>query len=172
MSDLEILKEIFNTNPDLPDWEEEKPPLKEISFEKAWSPKSSITIKNNQIIGLGFGGFKIKKVPVGISRLKNLRSLVFAGNPIESISGELFQLDNLVQLAFAACKLKHIPPEIAKLKNLEEVEFGGNEIISIPSEISQLSNLRELGLSGNQLNSLPPEIIKLNNLKTLVSMVR
>ena len=74
-------------------------------------------------------------------------------------------LTNLKYIDFSECSLKNIPPEIEKLKNLESINLRNNNISLIPDQFGELINLKQVFLDSNKLNILPTTMNKLIHLQ-------
>ncbi|XP_069497856.1 volume-regulated anion channel subunit LRRC8D [Ambystoma mexicanum] len=131
---------------------------------------------------------KIVSIPPSISQVKNLESLYFSNNKIESLSVALFNLQKLRYLDVSYNSISVIPVEIGLLQNLQHLHVTGNKveilpkqlfkcvklrtvclgqncITTIPDKIGQLLQLTHLELKGNCLDRLPPVLIQCRLLK-------
>ncbi len=116
---------------------------------------------------LDLSGRGLKKLPMNIGRLINLKKLVLNKNPLTELPVEIGKLTNLTSLSIYDSQLKALPSEIGKLANLTYLAVYGSQIKTVPAEIGNLVNLRILALDNNQIKSLPPEIGKLVKLDVL-----
>ena len=167
MSDLEILKDIFNRNPELPDWDEYYPPLADESLDDAWGAHRCYTLEYGKVVGLTLYGFKVVKTLAGLERLSNLRQLLFYQNPFNELPEGVFKLTNLVKLGVIETGLRYLPTQLSQLGKLRYLDLNSNRLKDFPPEITQFSDLEELLLSNNELNRLPSEISRLTKLKRL-----
>jgi GTPase SAR1 family protein len=79
---------------------------------------------------------KIRTVPRGISKLKNLTKLNISNNNVYEIS-----------------------EEIVKLKSLKHLDLSKNKLIHLSEKIANMPSLQELSLEENPFDLLPPEIV-------------
>jgi len=115
-------------------------------------------------------GATIDCIPSEIKMFKYLTALNISYwlEKIQSISLEIFTLDNLEHLELTKNEIQNLPCEIGHLKKIKELNFSKNKITSLPKEISQLKNLKTLNLKNNKITSLPKEIGNLERLENLL----
>ena len=70
---------------------------------------------------------RIKELPRGIFKLKDLEILDFPGNGLENISNELVKLKNLRFINLQNNKLKSIPLGLLSLPHLNHLDITKNE---------------------------------------------
>ncbi|XP_004289199.1 PREDICTED: protein SUPPRESSOR OF npr1-1, CONSTITUTIVE 1-like [Fragaria vesca subsp. vesca] len=103
----------------------------------------------------------IRKVPVSISLLQNLKLLCFhgcSGSTGLELPDKFSGLGSLTTLNLGGCNLTQgaIPDDIGDLSSLQSLDFSENNFITIPESISQLSELTEISLFRcSKLQSLP-----------------
>ena len=90
MSDIEILKNIINKIPEIPNWEDA--PLKEVNLENIWANKgltNCYATKGNMVVGLNLSKNQLKTLPQEIEQLINLKSLDLRDNSF-NIPNEIY----------------------------------------------------------------------------------
>lgn len=110
------------------------------------------------------------KLPVDLSDLSNLRTLVLSGNRLRGLLPDLGGLSKLTVLDLGNNQLSGpIPSWIGKLGNLKILDLGGNRFTgTIPPWIGKLKNLEILILDANRLSGpLPEALVKLTKLKVI-----
>ena len=97
-------------------------------------PKEIYSLKNLEILFIVSykRGYKIDKIPNGITKLKKLNTLRLSYNNLTEFPKELCDLVNLQSLMFSDSKINKFPEEISKLKNLKKFDLSGNGLISLP----------------------------------------
>ncbi|NJN77437.1 MAG: hypothetical protein HC803_03180, partial [Saprospiraceae bacterium] len=95
MSDLEILKNIVNNIPELPNWKEQ--PLKEVALGEIYKSenKNSYAIQNEKIVGLNLQSNQLTTLPKEIAQLTNLNTLYLNSNQLTTLPKELAPIDEL-----------------------------------------------------------------------------
>src|SRR3990172_2481191 len=119
------------------------------------------------IVNLNLRNRHIRRLPIQIGQLTNLRSLDLTMNSLRSLPVEIGQLTKLEHLFIIHNNLTSLPSEIGQLTNLRTLSLTNNFLSWLPDEIGQLINLRWLYLQNNNLLSLPTTIGNLINLQTL-----
>ncbi|KAJ6637773.1 Protein flightless-1 [Pseudolycoriella hygida] len=137
---------------------------------------------------------KLKEVPEGLDRAKNVLVLNLSYNQIEIIPTTLFiHLTDLLYLDLSHNKLETLPPQTRRLANLQTLNLSDNplelfqlrqlpslqslEVLNMsntqrtlqnfPTFSANLSNLAELDLSRNSLQKLPQCLFNMTNLQRL-----
>ncbi|AXG70355.1 E3 ubiquitin-protein ligase SlrP [Kordia sp. SMS9] len=121
----------------------------------------------NEIKKLAFYGKEIEAIPSSIQLLKNLTSLSFSFNKMDTIPIEICKLTALKSLTISSNQLERIPKQIYMLKNLEFLNLSRNKLQFVTEKIGKLPKLKQLDLSSNQLDQLPKSIIELKHLEKL-----
>ena len=103
-------------------------------------PKEIYSLKNLEILFIVSykRGYKIDKIPDGITKLKKLNTPRLSYNNLTEFPKELCDLVNLQSLMFSDSKINKFPEEISKLKNLKEFDLSGNKLNGLPKNISKL----------------------------------
>lgn len=127
---------------------------------------------------------------VKFPRLKNIKSLFFSYNRIETLPKSLKNLRKLTEIqlhdnqitafpiVLTKCKklqkinlannqIESVTPKLAKLKKLHNIILYKNKLTAIPSAIYQMKNLVELDLAYNEIKSISPLIGNLQKLELL-----
>ena len=118
----------------------------------------------NNLTELNLYFYKIKQLPLEITRLKKLEKLNLHQNELDTLAPDITKLENLTHLDISNNQFKELPAEVTKLKNLTLLNLSNNKLSKLPVEIDKLENLTHLNLSHNQFNQLPVEIANLKNL--------
>ncbi|KAE8146336.1 hypothetical protein BDV25DRAFT_162713 [Aspergillus avenaceus] len=71
----------------------------------------------------------------GYGSLQPFLRLFLAGNSLQKISGELFELDSLRVLSLRSNEIREIPPAIRRLTMLQEANFAVNSLQFLPWEL-------------------------------------
>jgi Leucine-rich repeat (LRR) protein len=110
-------------------------------------------------LGVETGHFQhrnqIKNLPNSISKLVNLKTLIFADQGITQIPEGIFKLRNLVNLNLSGNKLMLLPNDISKLLNLNKLDLSSNLFDTVPKVIGELKNLKYLNLAMNKIKEIP-----------------
>lgn len=129
-------------------------------------------------------------MPVSLSNLKQLKTLVLNNVGIDVLPENLRELGNLEELratfinmaefpewlgelshlkklSCMACGLEEFPP-VDLLTGLEELELAGNYIPELPAEIGQLVKLTRLSVIASRMTDVPDEIGELVSLRELI----
>ncbi|KAL4881011.1 hypothetical protein BJY04DRAFT_207706 [Aspergillus karnatakaensis] len=102
----------------------------------------------------------IKEPPISeevYSSLQPFLRLFLAGNGLNTLSGELFELDALRVLSLRNNKLTEIPPAIRRLTKLQELNLAVNRLNVLPWELLWLikkGDLKHLNVRPNPLSSI------------------
>ncbi|KAL5343457.1 hypothetical protein BJX70DRAFT_169743 [Aspergillus crustosus] len=102
----------------------------------------------------------IKEPPIseeGYTSLQPFLRLFLAGNGLNTLSGELFDLDSLRVLSLRNNKLTEIPPAIRRLTKLQELNLAVNRLNVLPWELLWLikkGDLKHLNVRPNPLFSI------------------
>jgi leucine-rich repeat protein SHOC2 len=132
----------------------------------------------------------LKKIPIALGALKNLRVLNLCANPSLGKIPSFFQnFKKLEVLNLQQTGIKILPPFLTTLNNLKELDLSYTEItninlltnmksieklnlhfskvIELPEDIDNMENLSELNLSETAIVSIPKSFGNLHNLKSL-----
>ncbi|XP_056379158.1 volume-regulated anion channel subunit LRRC8D isoform X2 [Hyla sarda] len=101
---------------------------------------------------------KIVSIPQSISQVKNLESLYFSNNKLETLPVALFHLQKLRHLDVSYNCISAIPLEIGLLQNLQYLHITGNKVDILPKTLFKCIKLRTLCLGQNCITSLPEKI--------------
>ncbi|XP_031621184.1 leucine-rich repeat-containing protein 47-like [Contarinia nasturtii] len=102
---------------------------------------------------LNISDTSLKALPIEISNLINLQTLLLYGNEIETIPDTIGSLEKLKVLDVSRNKLQNVPDSITKLVNLTTINFSNNRIEQFPTLNS--SKLSTIDLSANNLTDFP-----------------
>lgn len=134
----------------------------------ATSPTSTASVaiehafENEQHI-VSLEGLGLTSIPSSIEDLSKLvvtdvqgihppqLEIYLSNNSLQSISYELFHVENLQVLSLRANKLTHLPGNVGKLKNLKYLHMGNNQLEWLPHNILQLDRLETLSVRPNPL---------------------
>ena len=114
-----------------------------------------ITISKKNIFGLQVNYYGWCKMTTNYNLITGLKKFPMG----------ICQLSNLKRIDFANCSLDLIPSSIGNLKKLEDLNLAGNNISTIPDEFGELINLKKVFLDSNKINTLPHTMDKLINLQ-------
>nr|KAJ3422256.1 hypothetical protein HK105_000502 [Polyrhizophydium stewartii] len=114
---------------------------------------------------------RIKYLPSGIGKLKNLRSL----NSLTELPEDIGDLKTLIRLDLSQNSIYELPPEIGHLKRLNFLhlrqlsilDLGYNRLTVLPREICEIESLQALILTDNHITSIPDDLLDLTELKYL-----
>lgn len=127
----------------------------------------SVSEWSNDLTSLNLSFTSLKKFPVEILKLSNLKELNLSGNRINYLPDDLYKLENLETLRLCACSFDNFPSEIKTLKKLIRINFSDNNFRMIPKWIGDLENIRELYISNCGLKSFPKLFDAINKLEIL-----
>ncbi len=110
---------------------------------------------------------RLKILPKGISRMKNLSSLNIS-TALEEFPVELQELRLLKQLIINIVSIKQLDNCFDRgFEALEELSLRLGRIQKLPLGLGSLQKLRKLDLSGGSLKTLPPDLKELKKLEIL-----
>ncbi|MBU0489340.1 MAG: leucine-rich repeat domain-containing protein [Bacteroidetes bacterium] len=131
-----------------------------------------------------------KKLPTGIYKIKNLKSLDFTGNSLKKVPGSLDRFVNLRVLKMDSNQIKKVSPDITGIRFLLELSLAHNQINELPREIwtyryfirlnisdnkltelprnMRFQHLKRLDVSANEIKDLPPNLSGISKLDTLI----
>lgn len=104
---------------------------------------------------LNISDTSLKALPIEISNLINLQTLLLYGNEIKTIPESIGQLTKLKVLDLSRNQLETIPDSITQLNNLATINVSNNQLTAFP-ELKNFTKLSMIDLSGNNLNEFPP----------------
>lgn len=126
-----------------------------------------VKIENCRITELDFIFKGLTGLPDAISKLKNLKKLIFRYNQLITLPDWISSLYDLEELNLNVNNLKNLPKTIGSLKGLKWLSLWKNEINIIPDSIGMLKSLEFLNLRINNISYLPETIGNLTQLKDL-----
>ncbi|MFX1499527.1 MAG: TIR domain-containing protein [Promethearchaeota archaeon] len=133
--------------------------------------KLSFCVENNQIIALAIFDSPISDLPLSLSDLSSIKSILIVNlKNLKSLPESLGRLFLLEQLCIEDCKsLEVIPSSIENLKRLKTLIISGSvRLESLPVTIGGLVSLEQLILSScENLKTLPNSISNLGFLKMI-----
>lgn len=103
---------------------------------------------------LNISDTSLKALPLEISNLINLQTLLLYGNEIATIPESIDRLEKLKVLDLSRNKLANVPESITKLRNLTTINISNNQLTAFPA-LKQFTKLSVIDLSGNQLTNFP-----------------
>jgi Leucine-rich repeat (LRR) protein len=132
----------------------------------------------------------LKKLPIGISALTDLESLIITPSlaefPLElqklpklkSLfinAVQMINLDNVFNRGFEKleylklhlCRLDRLPKGIGNLKSLRVLDLSGGDLKELSAEISMLKNLSEFNIENNKFKEMPEILYLMSGLKKL-----
>jgi hypothetical protein len=118
---------------------------------------SVVIVEEGRVTGLMLQYRNISRLPTGLERLANLKTLDLSGNAIANLP-PLRGLPNLKRLILRANQFSQFPMYIGKLWNIEALDIANNRLQSLPDSIVALTPIVLLDLAGNKLCSLPPAV--------------
>lgn len=139
---------------------------------------------------------RMTEPPMGLTKLKNLHTLLLSYNNTEESNDEPFVFppvlclcSHLKYLTIGSNQPLILPPELRNLRTLESLDIGcynlvdfpeailelttlktlsiSARITKIPATIKALQNLEEINLYGNRITNVPAELAELPHLKKL-----
>lgn len=120
-----------------------------------------------EVYVLKLSGKKIKKFPVEITQLVNLRELDMSKNKLKEIPDTIRVLQHLTYLNLSKNKLNEISKGICALVNLTYLDMSQNRILGFPEEIGQLRNLQKMDMWRNDIGEFPNELALLKKLELM-----
>ena len=102
-----------------------------------------------------------------LAQLKNLKTLLFYQNQIETVSESLTSLTNLTWLDLSRNRLVTIPACIGNLTQLTKLELHHNRLEKLPSSLWTLPQLTQLQIDFNNLQNISSQLGKLKTLRIL-----
>lgn len=96
----------------------------------------------------------LKTLPLEISNLINLQTLLLYGNEITTIPESIGCLQKLKVLDLSRNKLENLPDTITGLQNLTTINISNNQLKAFPA-LKNFTKLSFIDLSGNQLTEFP-----------------
>jgi hypothetical protein len=116
---------------------------------------------------LFLGNCRIREMPLGISKLRQLKTLDLSDNEIETLPIEFTRMESLKILNLSQNNFTSFSDAFCQFRNLEHLELNGNGIETIPPGIENLQSLKILKLATNGFESVPAELGKLTKLENL-----
>lgn len=103
----------------------------------------------------------IETITPEIQDMKSLKSIIFSKSKIKTIPIELSNLINLETLMIGGTwSIDSIPDELALLENLHTLSLFRNNLSYIPKGIINLKNLKSLNIDNNKLSKEQADSIK------------
>ncbi|MFK7947860.1 MAG: leucine-rich repeat domain-containing protein [Saprospiraceae bacterium] len=110
----------------------------------------------NEVKSLDFSGLNLKKLPIDITKFKNLTSLNLSNNRLEKIPFEIYSLSKLKQIDLSYNRIEEV--EFENHINIERINLSHNQIEYVdyhPCSVGCLAALQTIDLSHNQLDECP-----------------
>jgi internalin A len=119
-----------------------------------------------------FFGVLLRKVPVGIRFLKQLRYLNLTGVGVQAIPHWIGELTELRDLVLGANLLTTLPGSLVNLTELQALSIRENPFTAIPDVVFQMMKLRELNIEclftmAGHIKEIPAAITRLAELTSL-----
>ncbi|MEM6723606.1 MAG: leucine-rich repeat domain-containing protein [Bacteroidota bacterium] len=111
-----------------------------------------------ELTTLSFYGNPINTVPATFPLLEQLSSLSFSFNEFTDFPNPVLKLPKLEKLTLINNSLRSIPKEIGHLKQLSTLQFNRNQLQALPETLGDLIQLKYVDFSFNQLHDLPKSI--------------
>lgn len=112
-------------------------------------------------------GNDLNTFPDSLRKLRQLQSLDLSGNELTELPEWLGDLAELRTLSLSRNKLTALPQSLSRLSRLQIFDLSQNRISELPGWIGQLADLQHLLLAYNQIADLPEPLEKLHSLRTL-----
>jgi hypothetical protein len=96
-----------------------------------------------------------RRLPDGMTRLKNLETLLVENTAISTLPADFGALENLAYLDLSCNEIVTLPDSMARLKNLRRLRIGGNKLTKLPKWIKRFEKLEHLTIAGNPLKEVP-----------------
>lgn len=119
--------------------------------------------KNLEYLSLSYA--QLSNFPTSTGSLKQLKTLLLAGNPIKTLPDDLSQLTALEELSLNHNRLSSLAGDWTGLKQLKKLHLYNNELKTLPDSFIHLINLEELNMAANPLKALPECLLELPKLK-------
>lgn len=121
----------------------------------------------DQVYRLDLSGQKLKEVPEGVFRLKNLNALDLSGNKLKVLPDRLQELQYLQQFRASRNKLTELPESFCRSVHLKRLDLSRNALTGLPTCIGAFTQLVSLDLWDNDLADFPEEMADLKSLRFL-----
>ena len=111
----------------------------------------------------------LKEIPLGITRLKTLRTIDLSGNNFNNLPSDFDKLTELEEVFLNDESNMNVPKTLetlAKLPNLKTLHLENDNLQLLPSELLQFRTLENLYLGNNDLKRMPA-LQSLDHLKYL-----
>ncbi len=117
---------------------------------------------------LVLNGGQIGQFPIGISRMKQLRSIRVVRTAIPALPADLGKVPALKTVEVDSTAFRAFSLEKSDYGALEELGLSRCELAALPDEVSRLAGLRSLTVSGNRsLTQIPSSLATAKNLEFL-----
>lgn len=111
----------------------------------------------------------LNEIPLGITKIKSLKTIDLSGNDFTSLPEEFSNLTNLEEIYLNDEKNMNLPKTLstlAKLPKLKSLHLENDNLSKLPSEILAFKNLENLYLNQNNFKKIP-KLDALDHLKYL-----
>jgi Leucine-rich repeat (LRR) protein len=111
----------------------------------------------------------LKEFPIGITKLKSLKTINLSGNDFKNLPPAFSNLINLEEIFLNNEKNINLPVTLSilsKLPKLKSLHLENDNLMSLPIEIQDFKNLESLFLNQNKFKEIP-KIESLDHLKYL-----
>lgn len=121
----------------------------------------------DQVYRLDLSGQKLKEVPEGVFRLKNLNALDLSNNKLKELPERLRELKFLQEFRASKNKLAAVPKGFCELTHLKRLDLSRNALTGLPQCVGAFTELVSLDLWDNDLADFPEEMADMQALRYL-----
>lgn len=108
---------------------------------------------------------KLKEVPEGVRRLKNLNALDLGRNKLKTLPGWMNELRYMQEFSAGRNRFTEIPNVVCQWKHLKRLDMHRNRIEGLPACLGGLKDLFSLDLWSNELGEFPDAISGMSALR-------
>jgi Leucine-rich repeat (LRR) protein len=126
-----------------------------------------IKMENNRIVAFILGPSETERIPEGLGKLKDLKTLKLSNTNVRQLPNDVYGLMSVESLYIDVNKIDSLPDVIEGLKSLCFLSVYSNGLKKLSHSIGNLMFLKEIDLGVNALESLPESICNLRALRVL-----